>query len=42
MDYRRFNTVSVENVYPLPFMKDMLAYLAKVGGGITKLDLCEA
>lgn len=40
MDYRGLNVVCVENVYPLPLMKGMLAHLAK-GRFFTKLDLRE-
>lgn len=41
MDYRNLSTVSMENVYPLPFMKDMLVHLSK-GKIFSKLDLLEA
>lgn len=38
VDYRRLNAVCIENVNPLPLMKDMLAHLAK-GKIFAKLDL---
>lgn len=41
IDYRGLNAVCIENVYPLPLMKDMLVYGAK-GKIITKIDLQEA
>uniref|UniRef100_A0A2D4LM04 Reverse transcriptase domain-containing protein n=1 Tax=Micrurus spixii TaxID=129469 RepID=A0A2D4LM04_9SAUR len=41
VDYRNLNAISVQNVYPLPLMKDMVAHLAK-GKIFTKLDLREA
>lgn len=41
MDYRGLNMVSMEKMYPLPLMKDMLAHLSK-GKTLTKLDLREA
>lgn len=39
--HRELNTMCVENVYPLPLMKDMLAHLAKEKT-FTKLELQEA
>lgn len=41
IDYCRLNVICMENVYPLPVMKDMLGHLAK-GKLFTKLDLREA
>lgn len=41
VDYRNLNAVSVENVYPLPLMKDMLVHLSK-GKIFSKLHLREA
>lgn len=41
VDYRNLNAICVENVYPLPLMKDMLTHLGK-GKIFTKLDLREA
>lgn len=41
VDYRGINAICVENMYPLPLMKDMLSYLSK-GKIFTKLDLREA
>lgn len=41
VDYRGLNAVYVENVYPLPLVKDMRAHLSK-GKIFSKLDLCEA
>lgn len=40
-DYRGLNIVCMENVYPLPLVKDILAHLGK-GKISTKLDLREA
>lgn len=40
VDYRGLNTVCMENVYPLPLMKDMLAHLSK-GKIFSKLHLQE-
>lgn len=41
IDFRRTNAVYVENMYPLPQIKDMLAHLMK-GKIFTKLNLMEA
>lgn len=41
VDYRGLNAVCMENEYPLPLMKDMLAHLCK-GKIFSKLDLREA
>lgn len=40
VDYHRLNAICMENVYPLPLMKDMLGHLVK-GTNFTKLDLRE-
>lgn len=40
MDYHGLNDICMENIYPLPLMKDMLAHLAK-GRIFIKLDLRE-
>lgn len=41
VDFCSINGVCIENMYPLPLMKDLLAHLAK-GRVFTKLDLHEA
>lgn len=41
VDYKGLNCICIENMYPLPLMKDMLGYLAK-GRIFTKLNLREA
>lgn len=41
IDYRGLNGICMENMYPLPLMKDTLGHLAK-GRIFTKLDLREA
>lgn len=41
MDYRGINAICMEDMYPIPLMKDMLNYLSK-GKIFTKLDLREA
>lgn len=38
MDYRGINAICIENMYPLPLMKDMVGYLSKENI-FTKLDL---
>lgn len=41
VDYWGLNAIYIENVYPLPLMKDMLSFFAK-GKYFIKLDLREA
>ncbi|XP_013921040.1 PREDICTED: RNA-directed DNA polymerase homolog [Thamnophis sirtalis] len=41
VNFKNLNSISSQNLYPLPLMKDMLAQLGK-GRNFTKLDLREA
>lgn len=41
VDYRGIKAICMEDMYPIPLMKDMLSYLSK-GKIFTKLDLREA
>lgn len=40
MNFKGINAVCIQNIYPLPLMKDMLGHLAK-GEVFTKLNLQE-